>query len=154
MRHQGEPFERLQVTTFALRGPRPVPLPLPPHSSAHTDRLGAADPGSLEQDSAGWAFIPVAEVRAAYSAETRSRGYWRAPGFLYVCGACFRRANPERERSAVSARVEQAAGFAQIERVESLLEPLVDREDHITYLRRAGTAMRQASEAHGGAQLE
>jgi hypothetical protein len=60
----------------------------------------------------------------------------------------------ERERSAVGAQVEQAARFAQIEGVESLLEPLVDREDDITYHRRAGAAMMQASEAHGGAQLE
>jgi hypothetical protein len=37
-----------------------------------------------------------------------------------------------RDRSEVGAHVEQASRFAQIESVESLVEPLIDREDEIT----------------------
>jgi hypothetical protein len=73
---------------------------------------------------------------------------------LYVRGACGRYADPEYGRSALSAQVEQAAGFAQIDSVESLMELLVDREDEIACPRGAATALMQAGETHGGAQLE
>ena len=42
-----------------------------------------------------------------------------------------RRIVRDRDRSDVGAQVEQASRFAQIESVESLVEPLIDREDEI-----------------------
>jgi hypothetical protein len=42
-----------------------------------------------------------------------------------------RRIVRDRDRSDVGAQVEQASRLAQIESVESLVEPLIDREDEI-----------------------
>ena len=42
-----------------------------------------------------------------------------------------RRIVQDRDRSDVGAQVEQASRLAQIESVESLVEPLIDREDEI-----------------------
>ena len=120
---------------------------------AHSEQPGVSDPDTSSRTRlAGFLFrSPKYELVVR---SKRGQGCWRGTGSLGRLWSAWSPPRPEGERSALSAQVEQLAGLAHIESLESLLEPLVEREDHVARRRSAGTGMMQASEAHGGAQLE
>ena len=63
-------------------------------------------------------------------------------------------AEAERRWSAFSEEIEKISGFTQIERVETLLEPLVDWKDHIARQHVLCAVLMQASQSQCSAQLK
>jgi hypothetical protein len=107
-------------------------------NDSHWNRRQNAGP--LEEDSTGCASIPIGEgrrlvrwKRGAQEAAVQRLSTRGGGQVLYRSGARGGAPiHPRPARSAVGAQIEQPARFAQIESVESLVEPLIDREDEIT----------------------